>query len=79
MMQGMMGGPWFGIMTWAVVVGFASGTAVFLGAIMLYMKPDKRRIWGTIVILFSALSFIGMGGFFVGAILGIIGGALALS
>jgi hypothetical protein len=29
--------------------------------------------------VFSALSFLGMGGFFVGAILGIVGGVLALS
>lgn len=79
MMQGMMGGMWFGIMMWAFVLGFASGIMVLLGAIMLYVRPDKRKTWGTIVILFSAVSFLGMGGFFIGAILGIIGGALALS
>ena len=79
MTQGMMTGPWFGIMMWALVLGFASGIVVFLGAIMIYVRPDKRRTWGTIVIIFSAVSFLGMGGFFIGAVLGIIGGALALS
>jgi hypothetical protein len=36
-------------------------------------------IWATLIIVFSAVSFVGMGGFFIGAILGIIGGAFALS
>lgn len=80
MMQGMMmGRMWFGIIMWGFVLGFASGILVLLGAIMLRVRPDKRRVWGTIIILFSVLSFLGTGGFFIGAILGIIGGALAIS
>jgi hypothetical protein len=36
-------------------------------------------MWGTVIIIFSAISFVGMGGFFIGALLGIIGGAFAIS
>jgi predicted benzoate:H+ symporter BenE len=36
-------------------------------------------IWAIVIIVFSAISFVGMGGFFIGAILGIIGGAFDLS
>jgi len=43
MMQGMISGPWFGIMIWAFVLGFASGIVVFLGAIMISVRPEKRR------------------------------------
>jgi ABC-type dipeptide/oligopeptide/nickel transport system permease subunit len=36
-------------------------------------------IWATLIIVFSAVSFVGMGGYFIGAILGILGGAFDLS
>ena len=39
----------------------------------------RARDLGYSHIVFSAVSFVGMGGFFIGAILGIIGGAFALS
>jgi hypothetical protein len=32
-----------------------------------------------VILVFSTISFVSMGGFFVGAILGIIGGAFAIS
>lgn len=79
MMQAMMGSFWFGMMVWAFVLGLVSGIMVLLGAIMVYIKPKERKTWGTIIIIFSAMSFLGMGGFFIGATLGIVGGALALT
>jgi len=45
-------------------------------------SPEKTRAhitWGILVLAFSVVSFIGMGGYFIGAVLGIAGGALALS
>jgi hypothetical protein len=33
---------------------------------------------GHCIIVFSAVSFVSMGGFFIGAVLGIIGGAFAI-
>lgn len=79
MMQAMMGSFWFGMMSWAFILGLVSGVMVLLGAIMVRLKPKERKTWGTVIVVFSAISFLGMGGFFIGAVLGIVGGALALS
>ena len=56
-----------------------SGILVVIGALMLNTHPKEHTSWGTIILIFSIISFLGMGGFFVGAILGIVGGVLALS
>lgn len=79
MMQGMMASFGFGMMANAFVLSLASGMIVLVGAIMLRMKPQQRSAWGTAIIIFSALSILGMGSFLIGALLGIIGGALALA
>ncbi len=88
-MRGMMGGA-SGIMgqpralaamgaTW--ILGLASGIIVLISAILLKSRPAQTTIWGTLILLFSIISVLGafMGGFLIGAILGIVGGALALS
>jgi hypothetical protein len=74
-MQGYGYGGWFHLL---VVIGMVSGVAVLLGAFMLYNQPGKVQTWGAVVLAFSIVSFIGMGGFFLGAILGIVGGVLAI-
>ena len=79
--HGMMGN--FGVsnsyMTAFSVVGLVCGTVVVIGAIMLNTRPTEHSTWGVLILVFSAISLIGMGGWFVGAFLGIIGGAFALS
>ena len=70
-MFGGMGGLWF--------IGLISGVIVVICAIMLGSRPVEHTTWGTLILVFSIISFFGMGGFFIGAILGIAGGALALS
>lgn len=78
---GMMGGfgvP-FGFMSGLSLLGLVSGILVIIGALMLNTRPAEHGTWGTIILIFSIISLLGMGGFFIGAILGIIGGALALS
>ncbi len=79
--QGMMGsfGVPFGFMGSLMLVGLVSGIIVILGAAMLNARPSERWAWGLIILIFSIISFLGMGGFFFGAILGIIGGAFAMS
>ena len=62
--------PWFGVL---------GGILVIIGAVMLYARPKQRRRWGIVILVTSALDFLlGMGGLLAG-ILGVIGGALALS
>ncbi len=80
---GMMGGYWFGYGSawmWGLgLVALVCGVIVLIGAIMLNARPQEHIAWGIIVLVFSIASFIGMGGYFIGAILGIAGGAIALS
>jgi len=61
------------------LVGLVSGVIMVVGAAMLRTRPQEHAMWGAVIIVFSALSFVGMGGFFIGALLGIIGGAFAIS
>ncbi len=61
------------------VVALVFGIIVLIGAIMLNAQPTQNMTWGIIVLVFSIASFIGMGGYMIGAILGIAGGAIALS
>ena len=58
-------------------IGLISGALVLLGAIMLHMNPQNKKAWSLIVIVFSIPSVITGGGFIIGFILGIIGGAKA--
>jgi Family of unknown function (DUF6114) len=80
---GMMGGYWFGYgSSWLWVLTFVSlicGVIVLIGALMFNARPVEHMTWGILVLAFSIVSFIGMGGYFIGAVLGIAGGALALS
>jgi hypothetical protein len=85
---GMMGG-WHGMMgSYGVpydyllvlsVLGLACGVIVVIGSLMLSLRPLKHVSWGVIVLIFSAVSFVSMGGWFVGAALGIAGGALGIA
>jgi hypothetical protein len=60
-------------------IGLICGALVIFGAIMLHIKPGNKKAWGIMIIVFSIPSVITAGGFIVGFILGIIGGAKALS
>jgi hypothetical protein len=79
--HGMMGSYGFpnGFVTGLSIVGLVPGIIVIIAAVMLNVRPIEHTIWGTLILIFSIISFVSMGGFFIGAILGIIGGALAIS
>lgn len=77
---GMMGWPVWGFGMALGITGLAMGIIVIIGAIMLDLRPQEHKTWGTVILVFSILSIIGgIGGFGLGLILGIIGGALAIS
>ena len=59
--------------------GLISGIVVLVSALMLQADPSRRRTWGVLTLVFSVLSFLGLGGFVVGAILGIVGGIMTLT
>lgn len=58
--------------------GLVSGVIVLVSSVMLLTNSGQARTWSVLILVFSVLSFIGFGGFVVGAVLGIIGGALVL-
>ena len=77
MMQGFGSGGWW--FYGAAVAGLISGIVVLVGAIMLYSRPRGASTWGSLILIFSIISFLGTGGFFIGALLGIVGGVLAMT
>jgi hypothetical protein len=61
------------------VFGLAAGIIVLASAVMLRTNPGQRKTWGVLILVFSVLSFVGFGGFIVGAILGTAGGIMTLT
>ncbi|HZD43897.1 MAG TPA: DUF6114 domain-containing protein [Methanomicrobiales archaeon] len=62
------------------VWGIICGIIILFGSYVLYNRPVRNHVlWGVIIIIFSILSFFAGGGFIIGAILGIIGGAVAIA
>lgn len=68
-----------GILSTVMVVGIVLGLIVIVAAVMLYRNPAQKTMWGVIVLVLSIISIFIGGGFIIGLILGIIGGALALA
>ncbi len=58
--------------------GLVTGAIVLVSSVMLLTNKGQQRTWSVLILVFSILSFVGMGGFVVGAVLGIVGGALVL-
>jgi len=76
---GMMGGYGSGWFLGLAAIGVVSGIVVILGAIMAYNETARISLWGTLILAFSLVGLFGMGGFFLGAILSVVGGVLALT
>lgn len=79
--NGMMGSLGFplGFMGGFSLVGLVCGIIVVIAALMLNMRPQEQNAWGMLILIFSAISFLNMGGFFIGAVLGLVGGAFVVS
>jgi len=60
------------------VIAAICGVVVTMSAILLWIQPHQHTVWAIVIIAFSLASFIGMGGYFIGAILGIVGGGFLL-
>lgn len=77
---GMMSGGYF---TWAVgtmaAVSLAAGALAIAGGYAIYSKPANASVWGIGILIASIVGLITMSGFFIGPVLGIIGGILALT
>ena len=81
----MMGGYYYGssgyngMMYGLESIGIVTGILVIVFAILMKSKPSDRKTYGALILAFSLVSLIGMGGFFIGAIIGLVGGVLALT
>ncbi len=65
--------PGFGL------ASIVAGVIVLVGAGMLWTRPTEHRAWGIVIIVFSLASYVGMGGFWVGGVIGLAGGIVALN
>lgn len=62
-----------------IPIGFITGIALVIVGVLMYTSDSKRiKIAGILAIVLAAISYFGGGGLFIGMILGIIGGVLAL-
>ena len=81
---GMMGGMMAGGFMWAAVgtmsaISIGAGAVSILGGYSIYKKPASSSAWGAAILVASIVGLIGMSGFFIGPVLGIIGGILAIA
>ncbi len=60
------------------LVATVSGGIVIVAGILMHKIPQKIRIFGIIVFVFSVISCIGMGIFIFGGLIGITGGVFAI-
>jgi CDP-diglyceride synthetase len=77
--HGFFGGGEYGFFAVLSLLGLVSGVLIIVGAIMLRSRPQDHLVWGVLILIFALVSFADMGGYLIGALLGIAGGALAIS
>jgi hypothetical protein len=63
----------------AGLFGVVWGVIIIVAAFSLRANPSQHVTWGVIIIVFSLLSWVGsFGGFFIGFLLSLIGGIMAI-
>ena len=68
-----------GAMTVTSAISVGTGIVLIIGGYLVYRNPRGAGKWGVTILVASIVGLFGMGGFFIGPILGIIGGILALT
>ena len=76
----MPGGLWWPLAT-VSSISIGSGVVTILGGYKLYIRKASSNVtgWSTAILVSSIVGLISMSGFFIGPILGIIGGILAMT
>jgi len=64
--------------TWVLILGVLAGFLMIAGALVLY-QPGYGTLGGIIVMVSSVAGLLAGGGFIIGFVLGLIGGALSLT
>ncbi len=59
-------------------IGVVFALLIIFGALRIKSQPTSAHTWGIVIILLALISFLGGGGFYIGSILALIGGILAV-
>lgn len=60
------------------ILGLVLGLVIIVLGVMLLMKPEMHLVFGVLILVLSLVSVISLGGFFIGLILGLVGGILGI-
>ena len=60
-------------------IGLVIGIVIIAGGVMMYSRPASSTAWGVIILVLSLVSILATGGFILGLILALIGGALGIA
>jgi uncharacterized protein DUF6114/zinc ribbon protein len=61
------------------VIEAVCGVLILLLGIVIYLEPQHHVILGVLILVFSIVSLVGLGGFLIGFILGLVGGSLGIA
>lgn len=64
---------------WASLSGIIVGLIVLAAGLLLYTHTKQQMLWGTIIVAGAIVGLLSGGGFFVGSVLGIVGGLIAIT
>lgn len=67
---------WLLVLGW---IGVGLGIFVVVISVLLYLEPQHHVVYGVVILVLSTVSVVAYGGFLVGLVLGIVGGALAIA
>lgn len=82
--SGSLGTMMSGGLMWSAVgtvaaISIGAGVVSIIGGYSIYKKPQGSGPWGIAILIAGIVGLITASGFFIGPILGIIGGILALT
>lgn len=64
---------------WASLSGIIVGLIVLAAGLLLYTHVKQQILWGAIIVAAAIIGLLSGGGFFVGSVLGIVGGLIAIT
>lgn len=71
--------PWLAILgSWIWVIGLVAGLVMMVGSALIYL-PGKESAGAAIVLIFSIISLVVLGGVIVGFTMGIVGAGLGFA
>ncbi|HUR68716.1 MAG TPA: hypothetical protein VM370_05670 [Candidatus Thermoplasmatota archaeon] len=77
--DGVVNDGWPEVPIFIAVWGLVTGAAVLLGALAVKERPDRATVPGVVMLAAGLLSFFALGGFFLGGLLAIVAGVLAVA